>query len=142
MHQPGSMLRLTNTLLILGGLCLHAQDSDPATKFIGESNAKFKDKTICTIPLRPGEPIAGQSEDCDISVDANGDLKEPDSARRSEESSPILNPRIQGPTLSFEEKDGDDTLKFEFTILGDGKAELKIVRGAPVAVKPILFLRQ
>ncbi len=135
------MLRLTNTLLIVGGLCLHAQDSAPAKKFIGEWNAKFKDKTICTIRLRSGDPISGQSESCDINVDANGDLQESDSANRSEDPSPILNPKVQGSTLTFQEKDDDDTLKFEFTIVGDGKAELKIV-GAPVAVKPILFSRQ
>jgi len=135
------MLRLTTSLLILAGLCLHAQDSAPAKKFIGEWNAKFKDKIICTIRLTPGEPISGQSENCNINVDANGDLQEPDPASHADEPSPILNPKVQGSTLTFEEKDDDDVIKFEFTIVGDGKAELKIV-GAPVAVKPIPFLRQ
>ena len=134
------MPRLRNTLLIFAGLCLHAQDSASVRKFIGEWHARFKGKIICTIRLGSGDPISGQTENCSINVDANGDLREPDSAG-SGEPSPILNPKVQGSTLAFEEKDGDEVLKFEFTIVGDGKAELKIV-SAPVVVKPIPFSRE
>jgi len=135
------MSKVINSLLICAGLCLHAQGSDSAKRFLGEWTAKFKDKIICTIRLQAGDPIGGQSEDCNINVDANGDLQEPDSANHSDEPSPIINAKLNGSTLTFEEKDGDDILKFEFTIVGEGKAELKIV-GSPVAVKPIPFSRR
>jgi len=135
------MLKLVSIPLILAGLGLQAQDSGAAKKFIGEWNARFKGKVICTIRLTPGDPISGQSEDCNINVDANGDLQEPDPANQPGEPSPILKPKVQGSTLSFEEEEGGDTIRFEFTIVGDGKAELKIV-DAPVAVKPIPFSRR
>ncbi len=137
------MLRLTSALLIFGGLCLSAQDSGAPKKFIGEWQAKYREKVVCTIRLEAGEPISGQSENCNINVDANGDLKEPDPANQPDQANPILNPKLQGPMLSFEEKDGDDVLKFEFTLVGDGKAELKIVNApAGMAIKPIPFTRQ
>ncbi len=135
------MLRLTSALLMFASLSLWGQDSDTAKKFIGEWQAKFGDKVVCTIRLQAGEPISGQSENCNISVDANGDLQEPDSDSEPERSTPILNPKLKGATLTYEEKDGDDTLKFEFTLEGEGKAELKIL-DAPVAMKPVAFTRR
>jgi hypothetical protein len=135
------MLRLTSVLFILCSLPLSAQDSNAAKKFIGEWQAKFRDKVICTIRLQSGDPISGQSENCRINVDANGDLQEPDSDGQPDSASPILNPKLNGPRLSFEEKEGDDVIKFEFTLVGDGKAELRIL-DAPVGVKPIPFVRQ
>jgi hypothetical protein len=53
----------------------------------------------------------------------------------------MLNPKLQSDTLTFEEKDGDDVLKFEMKVVGDGQAELRIL-DAPVPVKPIHFARQ
>ena len=136
-----AMLRLTSALLIFTGLSLPAQDSDNAKKFIGEWQAKFKDKVVCIIRLKAGDPISGASENCNINVDANGELQEPDSGNQPDRTTPIVNPKLQGSKLTYEENDGDDVLKFEFTLVGDGKAELKIV-DAPVAVKPIPFTRQ
>jgi len=135
------MLRLRTVALVFAAICLHAQDSDTARKFIGEWTAKYKDTVICTIRLKPGDPISGESEDCNISVDANGDVQEPDPASHSDEPSPILNAKLQGSTLAFEEKEGDEVIKFEFTVVGDGKAELKLIN-APVPVKPIPFSRE
>jgi len=88
-------------------------------------------------------PLAAQeAEACNISVDENGELKEPESAEPSDEPpSPILNAKLQAETLTFEEKDGDDVMKFEMKLVGDGQAELKIL-DAPVPVKPIHFARK
>jgi len=135
------MLRSAATLFLAAAFVLHAGDSDAAKKFLGEWNAKYKDTVVCTIRLTAGDPIDGQSENCNLNVDANGDLQEPDPSVHSDSPSPILNPRVLGSTLAFEEKEGDETLKFEFTLVADGKAELKII-DAPVAVKPIPFSRK
>jgi hypothetical protein len=53
----------------------------------------------------------------------------------------MLNPKVQGDTLKFEEKDGDDVLRFELKLVGDGQAELRIP-DAPMPVKPIHFARK
>jgi len=128
-------------LPVLACLPLAAQDAEAQKKFAGTWEAKFKDKVICTIRVRAGEPISGETADCSINVDENGDLKEPDSTDRSDRSSPMLNPRLQGDMLTFEEKDGDDILKFEMKLVGDGQAELRIP-DSPVPIKPIHFARR
>ena len=128
-------------LPLLACLPLTAQDADVQKKFAGTWEAMFKDKVICTIRVRAGEAISGETADCSINVDENGDLKEPDSTDRPDKPSPMLNPKLQSDTLTFEEKDGDDVLKFEMKVVGDGQAELRIL-DAPVPVKPIHFARQ
>jgi len=135
------MIRLTTAALMFAAIALHAGDSDTAKKFFGEWTAKYKDTVVCTIRLKSGEPVSGESENCNISVDANGDLQEPDPAQHSDGPSPILNAKLRGSTLAFEENEGGEVIKFEFTLVGDGKAELKMLN-APVAVKPIAFLRK
>jgi hypothetical protein len=128
-------------LPLLACLPLSAQDADAPKKFAGTWEAKFKDHVICTIRVRAGGAISGETSDCSINVDENGDLKEPDSTDRPDKPSPMLNPKVQGDTLTFEEKDGDDLLKFEMKVVGDGQAELRIL-DAPVPVKPIHFARK
>ncbi len=132
---------LTATLLMFAGLGLPAEDSETAKKFVGEWQAKLNDKVICTIRLRAGDPISGQSENCRISIDENGDVRAPESNGEPDAVSPILNPKLDGSILRFEEQDGDDMLKLELTLTGDGKAELRIP-DAPVRVKPIPFTRR
>ena len=136
------MPRFTIALLpLLACLSLIAQDTDAQKKFAGTWEAKFRDKVICTIRVKAGDPISGETAACSIDVDENGDLKEPDSTDRPDQPSPMLNPRIQGDTLTFEEKEGDDVLKFEMKVVGDGQAELRILN-SPVPVKPIHFARK
>jgi len=128
-------------LPLLTCLPLAAQDADAQKKFAGTWEAKFQDKVICTITVKAGEAISGETVDCSINVDENGDLKEPDSTDRRDEPSPMLHPKLQGVTLTFEEKDGDDLLKFEMKLVGDGQVELRIV-DSPVPIKPIHFARK
>jgi hypothetical protein len=136
------MPRFTIALLpLLACLSLIAQDTDAQKKFAGTWEAKFRDKVICTIRVKAGDPISGETAACSIDVDENGDLKEPDSTDRPDEPSPMLNPKLQGDTLTFEEKDGDDVLKFEMKVVGDGQAELRILN-SPVPIKPIHFARK
>src|ERR1039458_7842630 len=99
------------------------------------------EKVICTIRLKAGDQISGETAACNINVDANGDLQEPESTDQPDSPSPILNAKLHGETLNFEEKDGDDVLKFEMKLAGDGQAELRIL-DAPVPVKPIHFARK
>lgn len=128
-------------LPLLASLPLVAQDAEAQKKFAGTWEAKFKDKVICTINVKPGEPISGETANCNINIDGNGDLQEPESTNQPDQPSPMLNPKVQGDTLTFEEKDGDDVLKFEMKVVSDGQAELMIL-DSPVPLKPIHFTRK
>ena len=127
-------------LPVLVCLPLAAQDAAAQKKFAGTWEAKFKDKVICTIRVKAGEPISGEMADCNISVDGNGDLQEPESTEH-DKPEPMVNPKLQGDVLTFESKDDNDVLKFEMKLVGDGKAELRILE-APMPVKPIRFERE
>jgi hypothetical protein len=128
-------------LLLLACLPLAAQDAEAQKKFAGIWEAKFKDKVICTITLKAGESISGETTSCSINVDENGDLQEPDATQHSDTASAMLNPTIHGDTLTFEDKDDDEVLKFEMKLVADGQAELKIL-DSPVPIKPIHFARK
>jgi len=139
--MPSRLARFGSALLpLLAILPLAAQDADVLKKFAGTWEAKVKDKVICTIRVKAGNSISGETADCNINADANGDLQEPESADSANEPSPMLNPKVQGDTLTFQEKDGNDVLQFEMKLLGGGQAELKIL-DAPVPIKPIHFTR-
>jgi hypothetical protein len=127
-------------LALLACLPLAAQDAEAQKKFAGTWEAKFKDKVICTIRVKAGEQISGEMADCNISVDGNGDLQEPESTDH-DKPEPMLNPKLQGDILSFESKDDDDVLRFEMKLVSEGKAELRIL-DAPMPVKPIHFERK
>jgi hypothetical protein len=136
------MRRFVVALLpLLACLPLAAQDAEAQKKFAGTWEAKFKDRVICTIRVKAGEQISGETADCSISVDGNGDLQEPDASQHPDKPSPMLNPKIQGDILTFEDKDEDDVLKFEMKLVGDGKAELRILE-TPMPIKPIRFERK
>ncbi len=126
--------------IILACLPLLAQEAE-AHKFVGTWEAKWKDEVICTIRLKPGSPISGETEACSIHVDGNGDLQAPESAEHSAKPAPILNASLKGETLTFEEKEGDEVTKFELKLVGERTAELKFP-GAPVRIKPIQFARR
>src|SRR5258708_31505989 len=125
-------------LPLFTSLPLAAQDAEAKKKFAGTWEAKWKDKVICTLKLKAGEQISGETEACSINVDANGDLQEPDSERSDNSPLPILNAKLQGDALLFEQKDGDDVLRFEMKLIGEGRAELRIL-DAPAPIKPIHF---
>ena len=129
-------------LPLLTCLPLAAQDADAQKKFAGTWEAKLKNKVICTLKLKAGEQISGETEACSINVDANGDLQERDSIEPSDNSpAPIQNAKLRGDTLIFEERNGDEVLKFEMKLIGEGRAELRIL-DAPVPIKPIRFDRK
>jgi hypothetical protein len=128
-------------LSFLALLPLGAQDTEAQKKFAGTWEAKWKDKVICTIRLKAGEQISGVTEACSIQVDANGDVQDPGANEHPDGPSAILNAKLVGDTLTFEEKDGDDVIRFEMKVIGDRRAELRIL-DAPVPLKPIRFDRK
>ena len=129
-------------LSLVACLCLAAQDTDASKKFAGTWEAKFKDKVVCTIRLRAGDSISGESEACNINVDANGNLQEPESSDDAgKPPSPILNAKLHESTLTFEIKEEGDVLKFAMKLVGEWQAELTIL-DAPVVIKPIRLLRK
>jgi hypothetical protein len=128
-------------LPLLTSVPLVAQGAEAQKKFAGTWEAKWKDKVICTIRLKAGEHISGEMESCNINADANGDLQEPEPTDHSDPPSPILNTKLEDDTLRFEIKMDEDVVKFEMKLLGDGRAEVKIL-DAPVLIKPIHFDRK
>jgi hypothetical protein len=141
------MARSTVCLLsLLACLPLAAQgDHAPRSaqeRLLGTWQAMYKDQVICTIRVKAGDQISGETDNCNLNIDGNGDVKEPDSSASSDgPPDPMQNARIRGDILAFEEKDGDDVLKFELKMVGDGKAELTILE-SPVPVKPIHFTKK
>lgn len=137
------MVKFAIASLMFVCVVLVAQENKARTEFVGTWEAKWKEQVICTIRLMRGEPLSGETEACNIHVDDNGDLQAPEPAEHSNTPAPepILNVRLQGETLTFEEKDGDDVMKFEFKLVGEGKAELRFP-GAPILIKPIQFARK
>ena len=129
-------------LSLFSSLPLAAQGAEGQKKFAGTWEAKWKDKLICTVRLKAGAEISGETQSCSINVDANGDLQEPDSTENLDRPpSRILNAKLQSETLTFEEKNDDEVLKFEMKLTGDGQAELRIL-DTPVPIKPIHFDRK
>ena len=135
-------MRRFAAVLLLACPCLLAHDT-AALKFAGTWEARFKDKVICNMRINAGDPISGETFLCFINADENGDLKEPapDSANQPAKYSPMLNMKVHDDTLRFEDQDGDDVLRFEMKLVGDGEADLKILN-SPVPVKPIHFRRK
>ena len=121
---------------------LSAAGQDAGAKFAGTWEAKWKDRVVCTITLKAGEPISGETVACNLHVDDKGDLTEPEAGGGGDGTpAPILNPKLDGDTLTFQEKADDEMIKFEMKLVGDGRAELKIL-DAPVLIKPIRFDRK
>jgi hypothetical protein len=115
-----------------------AQNVAESARFAGTWEAKFKGTVICTIVLETAEKITGTASACNISVDEDGNLVEPEAAPGPAEPAPILNPKIDGGTLSFEIRDENDehATKMQMELKGEGRAELRII-DAPVRIKPI-----
>jgi hypothetical protein len=141
MRKPMMLISALITGLALPPLW--AQDSKSQQRFAGTWEAKYKGTVFCTIKLEAGERISGSTVACNIRVDENGDLMEPDSAGNSDKPSPILNPGIHGDTLSFEVKDDDDEeqIKLEMQLTGEGQADVRFI-DTPTKIKPIHFTRK
>src|SRR5689334_1006749 len=86
---------------LLVSLPIVAQESETQKKFAGTWEAKWHDKVICTLRLKAGDQISGETSSCSINIDANGDLQEPDSSEHADTAPlPILNPKLQADTLA------------------------------------------
>ncbi len=130
-------LRILVLLLPLACLAL-AQDAAMQKRFAGTWEARFKDKVICTINLEVGDPLSGNMHACNVNVNADGDLIEPEGS--DDKTDPILDPKLQGDTLSYsvKDEDGGEPLRFQLKLTGERRAELTFLN-APVKMKPILF---
>ncbi len=139
------MRKLTICILFLAALAslALAQDADAQKRFAGTWVAKVHDKVICTIKLEAAQPITGAMHACQINIDGDGQLIEPEESRADDKPEPILDPKIQGDTLSFglKDEDGEPPMKLELQLTGDRQAELRIL-DAPGPIKPIHFARQ
>ena len=131
-------MRLIYLAVLLAGL------SHAGNRFGGVWVANFKGTTICTLEIDDkDETLTGVSKSCRISVDQNGDLLEAE-APAPEESQPSheFKPKVDGLSIRYELEDDDaSSLKFEFRLTGEGKAELHFVN-PPITIKPIRFERR
>jgi hypothetical protein len=112
---------------VISSAVLAAQDSGAQKRFAGTWEAKLKGKVICAIKLEAAKTISGAVLACQIHVNGDGDLIEPEPSEISDDKpEPILDPKIQQDTLSFAVKDEEDEqpLKFELKLTGDTQAEL------------------
>ena len=126
-------------LVVLLPLALLAFAQEPVPKrFAGTWEAKFKDKVICTINLEVANPVSGSMHACNVSVNQDGDLIEPEGS--DDKTVRMLDPKLQGDTLSYSinDEDAGEPLKFELKLTGEGRAELTFLN-APVKMKPIRF---
>src|SRR5438270_772281 len=128
------MAKLLAVFLAGLSLCLGADSQ----RFTGTWDAKFKGAVICTIELKGAEKITGTASACNINVDSDGNLIEPEAATDAAEPSPILNAKLEAGTLTFELRDESDEhpTKMQMDLKGDKQAELRIL-DAPVRIKPI-----
>jgi hypothetical protein len=124
--------------LSLGWVPAAAQKPAELQRFAGTWEAKFKGAVICTITLEAAEKITGTTSGCNINVDDDGNLIDPEAAQDPAEPAPILNPKVEGGTLTFEIRDEDDEhpTKIQIELKGEGQAELRII-DAHVKIKPI-----
>ncbi len=65
----------------------------------------------------------------------------PDSIDNLSKPALILNVRMRGDPLTFEEQDGNEVTKFELRVVGEGKAELTF-SDALFRIKAIRFARK
>ena len=125
-------------LLLPFAAFVFAQGTATQKRFAGTWEAKFKDKVICTINLEAANPLSGTMRACNINVNGEGELIKPEES--DDKTDPMLDPKLQGDTLSYSVKDADggEPMKFELKLTGEGRAELTFVN-APVHIKPIGF---
>ncbi len=78
-----AMRKLTICILFLAALAslALAQDADAQKRFAGTWVAKVHDKVICTIKLEAAQPITGAMHACQINIDGDGQLIEPEESR-------------------------------------------------------------
>jgi hypothetical protein len=136
--MPARSLSIPTLFLALTAFTLQAQSAHQQQRFAGTWEAKFKGAVICTIKLEAGEKLSGATYGCNIQVNQDGDLVEAQPAEHADEPSPIVNAKIEGDKLTFDVQDGDDTLKFEFTLAGESRADLRFI-DAPLNIKPVHF---
>jgi hypothetical protein len=122
----------------LGIAC--AQDSTSPPNFAGTWQASFKGAVFCTLKINAGAEISGTLSPGKVTVDDDGDLTEAEPSS-PDGAFPILNPKIDGKTLSFgwKESSDDELLKFEFKLTGESEAELRLINEDNI--KPIRLQR-
>ena len=123
--QRQSVLRSLAPFLFLS--LMVGQEAKIAGGFFGTWEAKWKDEVICTIRLKPGQPVSGETDACHIRTDENGDLQKPESVENVDAPESLRNVRLSGDILTFEEMSGGEIVKFELGLVGEGKAELTIL---------------
>jgi hypothetical protein len=115
---------------------LFAQDQPAGKAIAGTWQANFRGSVFCTLKIEASAGITGTLSAGNISVNDDGDLTdvEPSSNDRA---SAILNPKIDGHTLTFEWKDrGDDeVLKIEIKFTAEDDAQMRFI--GENGIKPI-----
>ena len=127
--------------VLVAGLALVAPPAGEGQPFTGTWEAKWHDRVICALRLRAADAMTGEMLGCSVRVNDDGDLLEPEEDVAMDHPEPFLNLKLEGKTLRFEADSDGETIRFELSLTGDGKADLTIL-DTPVKIKPIHFVRR
>lgn len=108
---------------------LRGQASKPAVRpedFAGTWRAQYKDKTFAILRLKQdGDELAGWFAAGDISANDDGDVIEVSAEANGEQA--IQQPKLADGKLTFQTKDEDGPLNYEFTLVDATHGRLKIL---------------
>ena len=136
--------------LIVLAMLVSAGQATPAP-VAGTWTAQFEGKTFATLKLEAtGGTLTGGLTIGDIEVDTKGALKRVGEPPR--ELKPIIDVKQSGSVVAFSMRDEDEIDRFEFRILADSRAELRLLlsdddlkelaaEGVP-APRPIQFTKR
>jgi len=92
---------------------------------VGSWTAEFHGQTFVRLELRTtGDSLTGEISIGNIQVDDQGGLREVDEAPAH--ATLIFDVVQKASAVTFARKDGDDTDRFEFRVLQDGRGELQL----------------
>jgi hypothetical protein len=113
---------VTALLLAAAIATIPATQSDSA---VGSWTAEFQGRTFVRLELRTaGGSLTGEISVGNIQVDDQGGLRDVGEAPAT--ATPIFDVVQKSSSLTFARKDGDDTDRFEFRVLPDGRGELQL----------------
>jgi hypothetical protein len=140
-----------NTLLLVVALATVLAGQSDSAALAGLWTAEFDGQTFIRLEFRSvGDNLTGSITLGDIEVDDQGGLRRVAAPRR--DPTPIFDVTQRRSTVTFSQKDGHDTDRFEFRVLDDGRGELRFIltdelrkelaaEGVPIP-KPIMLTRR
>jgi hypothetical protein len=137
-------------LILVAAITALATAQSASAGVDGSWTAEFQGRTFIRLELNTVDgSLTGSISTGAIQVDDQGGLRQVDEPTSS--STPIFDVAQKSSSVTFARKDGDDTDRFAFRVLDDGRGELQLVpteelrqelaaAGIPIP-KPIVLTR-